>query len=392
VGVNDDIWINVSPVRVPGLRANKAIGNSNRQSLRSLAHLGEGGLVVLVQVGDAVLGLTEVVKSRQRLVDQGDSVAAAVGLAEDVVGGSANHLDREIEGGLVVPPGELTSLTLVVETVLTARKTVQVNEDVHVVLTDGILSNLLHCQLLTTGVVVVTSNGRHVRPVTDRDTESVDAICGKVVDILGGNVGLIAVLEQSAALHLAQSLAETVLVDGAGCIVVEEARLNVLLKNEPTTKVDTVRFVVPPSRERIRCRADPLGAGPVDDDFLNLNKDLRSDLEEVDKGSSRAGRAKKAKKISLGKSRGVDWQLGNVIKRQSLGKEIGRGQELVAFYRIGGEKSRAILIQSYGVNDLRWHLDRDSDVYCSSLGEAGSLRDILGRADQWSQWLEGSME
>jgi len=382
VGVDNDVRVNVSPVRVPGLRANETIRDSNRQSLGSLADLSEGGLVVLVQVGDAVLGLTEVVESRQRLVDEGDSVTAAVGLAKDVVGGSADHFDGKIEGCLVVPPSELASLALVVETVLTARKTVQVDDDVHVVLADGVLGNLLHGQLLATSVVVVTCDGGHIGPVTDGNAESVDTVGGEVVDVLGGDVGVVTVLKQSTALYLAQSLTEAVLVDGARCVVVEEARLNVLLKNEPATEVNTVRLVVSPSGEGVGSWTGPLRASPVDDDLLNLDEDLRSDLEEVDERTSGVGRTKESEEVSLGESRGIDGNLRNVVQRQTLSQEVGRGQEFVTLHRLGGEKSRTVRLKRSSVNDLRRDLDGNGDVDCGGLSKAGCMRDILGRADR----------
>jgi hypothetical protein len=172
----------------------KPIRDGDGQSLRPLADLGESGPVVLVEVSDTVLSLSEVIESRKRLVDQGEGVATAVGLEKDVVGGSTDHLDGKIKCSLVVPPSELPSLALIVKSILAARKTVQINEDMHVVLGDGVMSDLLHSQLLTISVVVVASDGGHVCPVADRNTESFDTIGGEVVNILGRDVCVVTIL------------------------------------------------------------------------------------------------------------------------------------------------------------------------------------------------------
>ena len=148
----------------------------------------------------------------------------------------------------------------------------QVDEDVHVVLGDSVLSDLLHSQLLATSVVVVTSDGRHVGPVTDGDTQCVDTVGGKFVNVLSRDVCLVAVLQQSATLGLTQDLAEAVFIDGVGRIVVEEAGLNVLLKNQPATEVHTIGFVVSPSREGVGSGTNPLGTGPVDQNLQSKGR------------------------------------------------------------------------------------------------------------------------
>lgn len=280
MGVHDDVGINVSPVGVPGLRANEAVREGDRQGLGAGADLLETSGVVLVQVGDRVVGLAKVVEGGKRLVDEAEGEGTAVGLSEDVVGGAADHLDGEIKGGLVVPPGELSSLTLVVKTVLTTGETVQVDEDVHTVLGDGVLGDLVHGSNLATSVVVVASNGLHVCPVADGNTESVDTVSGKVVNVLLSDVGVVAVLEESTTLGLAEDLAEAVLINGIGSVVVEEAGLDVLFQDEPTTEVDTVGLVVSPSGERVGLGVDPLGASPVDNSLLSLDEDLGCNLEE----------------------------------------------------------------------------------------------------------------
>lgn len=61
MSVEDDVGIDVGPVLVPCLGTNEAIGESNRHGGRSLADLLESGSVVLVEVGDRVLGLAKVV-------------------------------------------------------------------------------------------------------------------------------------------------------------------------------------------------------------------------------------------------------------------------------------------------------------------------------------------
>ena len=194
MGVDDDVGVDVCPVGVPGLGADEAVGEGDWERLGLSADGFERGGVVLVEVGDGVLGLAEVVEGGQGFVDQGEGEAAGVGLFEDVGCGLLDHLDGEIEVGLVVPPGQLAGLALVIEAVLAAGEAVEVYYNVHVVLGDGVLGDALHGGELAAGVVVVSCHGRHVCPVSDWDAKSVDAVRGEQVNVLCGDVAVVSLL------------------------------------------------------------------------------------------------------------------------------------------------------------------------------------------------------
>jgi hypothetical protein len=52
----------------------------------------------------------------------------------------------------------------------------------------------------------------------------------KVIDVLGRDICVIPIFEQSPTIVLTKNLTETVFIDGTGSIVVEEAGLDVLLE------------------------------------------------------------------------------------------------------------------------------------------------------------------
>ena len=64
VRVDDDVGVDVGPVGVPGLGADEAVGNGDREGLGLCADGFQRGGVVLVKVGDGVLRLAEVVQGR----------------------------------------------------------------------------------------------------------------------------------------------------------------------------------------------------------------------------------------------------------------------------------------------------------------------------------------
>jgi hypothetical protein len=46
VGIDYDVWVNVGPVRVPGLRANEIPRDGGRQGLRPLANFSESQSII----------------------------------------------------------------------------------------------------------------------------------------------------------------------------------------------------------------------------------------------------------------------------------------------------------------------------------------------------------
>jgi hypothetical protein len=200
---------------------------------------------------------------------------------------------------LVVPPCQLTGLALVVEAVLAAWHGVQINDDVHVVLGDSILSNAVQSDKLLASVVVVSCKTWHVRPVANGDAKSVDAKRSKVIDVLCCDVFEVTFLEERTAFGLAKCAAKAIFVDCGWCVLCEEVWIDVVLQKEPATKVDAVGLVVLPSREGVRLRENKLGASPRDDSLDSVDEDTGCNLQEVGEWSS-DGRAEEGRQISLG--------------------------------------------------------------------------------------------
>jgi len=314
VRVYNDVGVDVGPVGVPGLRADEAVGDGDGESLRLRAHGFEGGGVVFVEVGDRVLGLAEVVESGQGLVDQRQCEGSCVGLLEDVVGGFLDHFDGEVEIGLVVPPGQLAGLALVVETILSAGQTVQVDDDVHVVLGDGILGNAFHSGKLTASVVVVTGHGWHVCPVANRDAQSVHTEGSERVDVLRGNVIGEPLFQKSTTSGFAQILAKAVFVNSGRSIGSEEIWIDIELQQEPSSKIDTVRLVISPAREGVGRGTRELRAGPLDDLLGGVDENLGHDLQEVRERASACRETKQTGQISFSDRRLFDRHIRDVFE------------------------------------------------------------------------------
>jgi hypothetical protein len=141
-----------------------------------------------------------------------------------------------------VPPVDLVGFTLVVEPALAAGHAMKVDDDMHA-LGDGVLGDLGEVVELLAGVVVVALDGGHESPVTERNSNKVDPVAGKDVDIVLGDELLVTLFEQLAALLLAEDRPETVFVDGGrSTVVIKESGINSFLLAEPTAEIDAVGF------------------------------------------------------------------------------------------------------------------------------------------------------
>jgi hypothetical protein len=70
VCIEDDVSIDVGPIRVPCLGPDEPVGEGHGHGGRLLANLLESCSIVLVEISYRVLSLAEVVQRRKRFVDQ----------------------------------------------------------------------------------------------------------------------------------------------------------------------------------------------------------------------------------------------------------------------------------------------------------------------------------
>jgi hypothetical protein len=131
----------------------------------------------------------------------------AVGLQQDQIGCALDHLDGGVEVGFVVPPFELVGLALVVEPVLAAGKTVQVDNYVHA-FGDGVLDDVREGEELAAGVLVHGFLTEHESPVADWDANQIDAVGHKLVDVFFSDAAPVMLFQEETTFDVAENLTE----------------------------------------------------------------------------------------------------------------------------------------------------------------------------------------
>jgi hypothetical protein len=292
VSVENDVFLVVHPAweLLPGLGTYKAIGEHDGDCAGLFAHNIEGVAIEFVEVFHRVVGLAELVQRWERLVDERQGELVTVGLLEDEVCGEADELERLRHVRRVVPPVDLVGFALIIKTTLTAGKAVKVYDDMHA-FGDRVLGNLGEVMKLLAGIVIVALDGGHKRPVTDRNSDKIDPVACKNVDVVGCDELLVALLKKLAARLRAEDLAETVFIDGGrSTVTVKESRVDAFLLAEPASEVDTIGFERVPSYEGSGFKVGLLGGlfrnrfDLLCECFQNTDESTRclaTDLEDV---------------------------------------------------------------------------------------------------------------
>lgn len=174
------------------------------------------------------------------LVDERERVGVGVAAELDVVDGLLDHLEAVVHVGRVEPPVVVANGLTVVQAVAAAGQRVQVDDDVHAVLDNGVVGDQLEPDQL---VAVVELRSRHVHPclVRHRHAQQVDADGSKLVDVGKVVVAGIVLLQEGAALG-AEVLAQAPLIlgDRRRDLLVPPGLVAGVLEQQPVAQVHAV--------------------------------------------------------------------------------------------------------------------------------------------------------
>lgn len=120
----------------------------------------------------------------------------------------------------------------------------EVQDDVHTVLLDRVVCDLLEVLLLVARVV---SGAWNLDPscVRSRDANEIHTTRRELVNIFGGDICRVALLKHRVAL-VAKFDAAIPLVDGTSAVLIPPVWVNVSFLGQPSSKVDAVGMEVPP--------------------------------------------------------------------------------------------------------------------------------------------------
>jgi hypothetical protein len=190
--------------------AEEAVLKHERDSLVDLGNAGQDAVDVRVDPVDTGISQTsrggKAGKVVAGLVDGRNGERALAARSLDEVEDRVNSLEAVVEVGRVLEPAIVPKGLTNGQSVDTARKRVKANDDVHVVLVDGVVSECSKVRLLVSRVKHA-SGDLGPSGISGRNSQSVDTLGSHLINVGKGEEGCIALLKFRTALCKADVLA-----------------------------------------------------------------------------------------------------------------------------------------------------------------------------------------
>lgn len=164
--------------------------------------------------------------------------------ALDEVDDLVNGLEGLVQGSLIIEPVPMAHSFSNGQTIESSRERMDIDDDVHPVVRDGIVRNVLQVSRLVTRVQL-RAGKVDPRRIVSRNTQESHPTLSQMVDILGGDEGGIAMLENRTTSGT-KILAEGPFIRRVTAIASPECAVNVGLLDQPASKVDTIGLERPP--------------------------------------------------------------------------------------------------------------------------------------------------